>query len=235
MFFVLFGDCSVRVVFWLLDINPKVAGDQVELWLWGIDETGKRVLIVERNFTAYFYAVLHGGADAPGLVEAIMTRYGSLVAKVEVVGRRFFGKPVTAIKVSCRDANETGKVARQLRKLDGVADCLEDDVRVAMRYLIDNGVVPCSWHEVEVAEEEARLWRRVMKVYAANSPPKLLDNAVVPSLRILGFSMICYSREVLRKPDRNPVLMISVVSVTVWRYNSLLMKTKMTNQSSSLR
>ena len=31
----------------------------------------------------------------------------------------------------------------------------------------------------------------------------------VPSLRILGFSMICYSREGSPKPDRNPVLIIS--------------------------
>ena len=38
---------------------------------------------------------------------------------------------------------------------------------------------------------------------------KQLDDVAVPSLRVLGFSMICYSREGSPKPDRNPVLIIS--------------------------
>ncbi len=50
---------------------------------------------------------------------------------------------------------------------------------------------------------------RVAKVYAANSPPKLLENVAAPTLKVLGFSMICYSREGSPKPDRNPVLIIS--------------------------
>ncbi len=201
-----------RVVFWLLDINPKVDGGTVELWLWGITEAGSRVLIVDRKFTAYFYAVLHGGANASQVTDVIMAGCASLVAKTEVVSRRFFGKPVTAIKVSCRDATQTGKVARQIRKLDGVADCYEDDIRAAMRYLIDNGVVPCSWHEVDAEEEENRQGVRATKVYVADAPPKPLDVASMPHLRVLAFSMICYSREGTPKPDRNPVLVLSTVA-----------------------
>ena len=41
------------------------------------------------------------------------------------------------------------------------------------------------------------------------APPTPVDNVTVPSLRVLGFSMICYSREGSPKPDRNPVLIIS--------------------------
>ena len=50
---------------------------------------------------------------------------------------------------------------------------------------------------------------RVAKVYAANAPPKQLEKVRCRSLRVLGFSMICYSREGSPKPDRNPVLIIS--------------------------
>ena len=49
----------MKLAFWLLDINPKIEGETVELWLWGITEAGNRVLVVDRNFTAYFYAVVH--------------------------------------------------------------------------------------------------------------------------------------------------------------------------------
>jgi len=201
----------VKVSFWLLDINPKIdnAKGTLELWLWGIDVADNRVLVVDRNFIAYFYAVVADGFDVSKVAEEITNTYGSSIVKVEVVRRRFFGKPVTAIKVSCKEATETGKIAKQLRSIEGVKDCLEDDIRASMRYLIDNNVIPCGWHEVDATEEENNLGVRVAKVYTAKAPPKTLENMVAPSLRILGFSMICYSREGSPKPDRNPVLIIS--------------------------
>ncbi|MCL5876789.1 MAG: DNA polymerase II [Candidatus Bathyarchaeota archaeon] len=202
----------MKFVFWLLDINPKVDDDTVELWLWGIDQEGNHVLLVERNFAAYFYVVLHGGANPDAVAQEILRASAGEVAKTEVVSRRFFGKPVTAIKVTCKNSTKTAQVAKALRKLDGVSDCLEDDIRAAMRYLIDNGVVPCGWHEAEVAEEQNTQGVRVAKVYALNSPPKPLDSPVVPGLRTLAFSMVCYSQEGTPKPDRNPVVLISTVA-----------------------
>ena len=151
----------LKVSFWLLDINPKIDGDIVELWLWGIDTNGNRVLVIERNFTAYFYALVHEGCDVSEKAKEFMNAYPSSIVKVEVVDRKFFGKPVEAIKVYCKVATETGKLAKALRGLEGVKDCLEDDIRVAMRYLIDNNVAPCAWHEVEAEEEEKKLTLRV--------------------------------------------------------------------------
>ncbi len=204
----------MKVVFWLLDINPKVDKDSgvVELWLWGIDDGGNRVLIVDRNFVAYFYVLVAEGADASKISDAIKSGYDGAVVKTDVVERRFFGKPVNAIKVSCRNATATSKVAKQIRNLAGVADCLEDDVRAAMRYLIDNDLSPCSWYEIEAGEEKYMESVRAQKVYVLKSLPKQLDNVVVPPLRVLGFHMICYSREGSPKPDRNPVLMLSTVT-----------------------
>jgi DNA polymerase, archaea type len=204
----------VKVSFWLLDINPKIDKDtgKIELWLWGITESGERVLVVDRNFTAYFYAVVQDGFDASKAAEAITKAFGDSIVKAEAVERRFFGKPVQALKVYCKDATETGKVAKQVRSVEGVKDCLEDDIRASMRYLIDNDLSPCNWHEVEAAEEENAEGVRVAKVYVAKSPPKQLENVSVPPLRVLAFSMICYSREGSPRPERNPVLMISTVS-----------------------
>ncbi len=204
----------MKVVFWLLDINPKIDEDKgtLELWLWGIDSAGNRVLIVDCNFTAYFYAVVAEGFDASKTAQATMSAYGESIVKVEIADRRFFGKPVQAIKVCCRVATETGKLAKQLRSVEGVADCLEDDVRASMRYLIDNNLAPCTWQEVDATEGENTEGVRVAKVYYAKAPPKQLDDVAVPSLRILGFSMICYSREGSPKPDRNPILIISTTT-----------------------
>ncbi|NWG11805.1 DNA polymerase II, partial [Candidatus Bathyarchaeota archaeon] len=95
---------------------------------------------------------------------------------------------------------------------EGVKDCLEDDIRYSMRYLIDNNVVPCGWHEVETKEDINAKNIQVDTVYVAKSFPKLLEKADVPKLKILGFSTICYSREGSPKPDRNPIIIISVAT-----------------------
>jgi DNA polymerase I len=202
----------MKVSFWLLDVNYEVKDGTPEVWLWGVEDSGKRVLIIDRNFLAYFYAIVEDGADPAKVVWEIKKEKDLPIMKCEVVERRFFGKPVIAIKVYCKDPEGVSKCAKALRKLEGVKDCLEDDIRYSMRYLIDNNVVPCGWHEIEVTEESNTSNVQVEKVYSAKSRPKPLEKAESPELKILGFSTICYSREGSPKPDRNPVIMISVAT-----------------------
>ena len=202
----------LKLTFWLLDINPKINDGDVELWLWGIDQNGCRVLLIDRNVIGYFYAVVKEGFDASKIASEIISSFDSSIVKVQIVERRFFGKPVKAIKVYCKVATETTKLAKLLRSFEGVKECLEDDIRVAMRYLIDNDVAPCAWHEVEAEEKGERLDVRVDKVYSAKSIPKQIDFVDKPPLKTMSFSMISYSQEGSPKPDRNPIAMISVVA-----------------------
>ena len=202
----------MKVTFWLLDINPKVDGATVDLWLWGIDAEGNRVLVIDRNFTVYFYAVVKEGFDPSATAAEIMKVHPSAIVKAEAVERRFFGKPVQAVKVYCKVATETAKIAKQIRRFEAVKDCLEDDIRIPMRYLIDNNVAPCAWNQVEAHEEENKVNVRVEKVYCADSVPVQLEVASKPQLRILSCSMISYSREGSPQPDRNPVVIISIAT-----------------------
>lgn len=202
----------MKVTFWLLDANAKMEAGMVEIWLWGIDPVGNRLLIVDRNFASYFYAVVLKGFEAQKLASELLASYGTLIKGIEVVGCRFFGKPVMALKIDCKDASKTGEVARKVRTVNGVKDVFEDDIRAVMRYLVDNDVVPCGWHEVDAVEEKNPSGVRANKIYAANSPPKQVNNPLVPALSILAFSLICYSREGSPKPERNPALIISTVT-----------------------
>jgi DNA polymerase I len=202
----------MHVTFWLLDINHEVKDGMPEIWLLGITDSGKNVLVIDRNFLAYFYVVVEGGFDARKIVEEIKKMQYPSVVKLEVVDRKFFGKPVKVIKVYCKDPDVIPKHAKAFRKLEGVRDCLEDDVRYSMRYLIDNNVVPCGWHEIEAVEEKNKLSIQVGKIYAAKSYPKLIEKTEMPKLKILGFSTICYSKEGSPKPDRNPVIILSIAT-----------------------
>jgi len=202
----------MRLVFWLLDLNSETKEDTSEIWMWGIDKSGKRVLIIHRNFPAYFYAVVHEDSDPAKVMEEIGREQDISIVKLEAVNRRLFGKPVKAVRVFCRNADAVPRCSKALRKLEGVEECLEDDIRYSMRYLIDNDVVPCAWHEVEAVEEPNRLSVQVDKVYRATSPPVAVDEQMAPKLRVLGFSTIYYSREGSPKPERNPAVIISTAT-----------------------
>ncbi len=199
----------MKLTFWLLDINSETKEGKPEIWMWGVDSHGERVLIIDRSFVPYFYVVTEENANPSKVEDEIKRQFGDAAVKLEVVSRQYFGKPVEAVRVSCY---EPTKLAKRLRSLEGLKDCLEDDIRPAMRYLIDNNVVPCSWHEVEVASEDNRDGVRVSKVHRAQLPPKVLDKPERPSLRVLNFYMTCYSREGSPKPERNPVVIISTVT-----------------------
>lgn len=204
----------MKLTFWLLDVNYEVKNGVPEIWLWGISDSGQRILLIDRNFVGYFYVVTEENFDPKSVAKEIDKKRFPLVVRLDVVDRKFFGKPVKALKVYCSNPDFIPKYAREIRKLEGVKDCLEDDIRFSMRYLVDNDVVPCGWHEVEAVETEKALGVKVDRVYLAKSTPKFVEKADIPNLKILGFSIICYSREGSPKPDRNPVVIISTATNT---------------------
>lgn len=204
----------MKKIFWLLDVNYEVREDKPELWIWGIDNERKRILIINRNFLSYFYLVLEEKVEPQTVTESIQfqkANYPSLV-KFEAVEKRLFGKPVKAIKVVVQNPDVISKYSKDFKKLEGVKDCLEDDIRYSMRYIIDNNVVPCSWHEIEATETESMLGVKAERVYLAKSFPKAIEKTEVPQLRILAISTIAYSPQGSPKPEKNPVIIISTIT-----------------------
>lgn len=202
----------MKVTFWLLDLNYETEDETPEIWLWGVTSSGERVLIIDKSLVAYFYAVIEETANPKKVAEEISKQQLPHIAELEVVERKFFGKPVKTVKVYCKTPDVMSAYARTLRKLEGIKDCFEDDIRFTMRYLIDNNVVPCSWHEVEVDEKSGKVKAQIGKVYLANTIPRLVEEVESPPLLVLGFSSIYYSREGSPKPERNPVVIISAAT-----------------------
>ncbi len=201
--------------FWLLDINYEVKSHQPEIWLWGINQEGKRVLIIDRGFHPYFYAIPTPNENPEAIAEKIKQMSSSLphITKIEVVNRKLFGKPLKAIKISCQDPELISEYAKKISRINGVEKCLEDDIRYSMRYMIDNKIIPCSWHEAEVEETQKPKEIQVDKVLLAKSRPKHLPEILeIPKLRILGFSIICYSPKGSPKPEKNPIVIISTMT-----------------------
>jgi len=204
----------LKVTFWLLDLNYKIINEASEVWMWGVDTSGKRVLVIDRSFLPYFYAVIEDNVDPAQVIDEIRRQKVPGFVDLETLPRKLFGRPAKVVKVLCKNPDAVSKCSQELRNLEGVKDCLEDDIRYTMQYLNDNDIVPCGWHTLEAIEEKGTTDAQVYKIYVAKAAPKLVEKVDVPRLKILGFSTIWYSREGSPKPERNPAVLISAATNT---------------------
>lgn len=205
----------MKTCFWLLDINYELRDKEPQIWLWGIDDKENRVLVIDKNFSPYFYIVPEKKEQAQAIIEEIRKQKTSFqqITRLQVEEKTFFGKPVTAIKVECGNPDVILDYVKRIQNVKGVKECLEDDIRYSMQYLIDNELAPCGWHEIEVEETANAFGVQTDKVYAAKVAPKHnLERHHVPKLRILGFSFACYSEKGSPKPDKNPIVIMSVIT-----------------------
>ncbi|MEM1523288.1 MAG: 3'-5' exonuclease, partial [Thermofilaceae archaeon] len=132
--------------FWLLDASYDVMGGIPEVRLWGIDRSGERVVVLDRSFRPYIYVLPDEGAEerAAKRIAGIGGKFG--VIGVEIVDKKYFGKPVKAVKVTLMSPRVVPQLREAVAKLEGVREVLEADIRFYMRYMIDKGVRPCGWH-----------------------------------------------------------------------------------------
>lgn len=82
--------------------------------MWGIDEDGECLLIIDKNFLAYCYVVLEESENPQEVMDRIMLQkadFPSLV-KLEPVKRIFFGRPIKAIKVIFQNPDIVPKYAK---------------------------------------------------------------------------------------------------------------------------
>ncbi|OYT52093.1 DNA polymerase [Candidatus Bathyarchaeota archaeon ex4484_135] len=202
--------------FWLLDLNYEVINHEPEVWLWGITDGGKRVLLIDKGYLPYFYAVLEEGADPEAVLERVrgLVKADPLMRSAELVERKYFGRPVRAIKVVCQDPEQLEKQAKKVAKVEGVKECLEDDIRYSMSYLIDKGLRPCGWHSAKVRPLEQERFKDVQvdAVYEVVEGPVTIEEHVPPELRLMAFYMLAYSPKGSPRPEKNPVVVISVMT-----------------------
>jgi len=201
----------MKIDFWLLDINHEIVDARPEIRLWGIDSKGKRVLVRDKSFRPYFYLLAEDETAISRIADQIAKEKSQYpdVEKIGVLEKRFFGKKVKAIRVVCRDTEVIAKYAKSMAKIKGVEDHVEDDLRPSFRYIVDNDLRPCGWHRVEVRESLDQLDAQVDGVFDAAEAPTPIDRAGMPSLRILAFSIVCFSQRGAPKASRNPIVIIS--------------------------
>jgi len=136
----------VKLRFWLLDLNDEVVEGRSEVRLWGIDDDGRRVLVVDPRLLPYFYLLPHEEADPLSVQTAVTAQAASLgLLTVERdPDKRVFGRPTNALKITCPTTDACVKAAAALTRLPGVHQCIEEDLRLSAKYLLDHEGAPCG-------------------------------------------------------------------------------------------
>jgi DNA polymerase elongation subunit (family B) len=171
--------------FWLLDVSYDVVDGVPEIQLWGIDRSGRRVLVVDRSFRPYFYVL--PSEDPEGVMRTLSTvlaAHGLL--NLESVQKKYYGRPVKAIKVTLRNPRSVPEAREAAAKVKGVIDVLEADIRFYMRYMVDSDVRPSAWHYVRVKELPKPANLHVDAAYMAVERPVYIGGHP-PSLEALCF------------------------------------------------
>jgi len=202
------------VRFWLLDASYEVVGKIPEIRLWGVTDDDLRIVVIDRSFRPYFYVLPQDDVNPQELLKRLNAEiHGKRpVLNMEIVEKKYFGKPVKVIKVTCLIPADVPKYRELFRTLKGVKDVLEADVRFYMRYIIDHQLRPCGWHEVKVRPLPKNKNWHVDAVYEALEPPKPIEYDKLPRLRILAFDIECYNPKGTPKPERDPVIIISLMT-----------------------
>ncbi|MEM1508956.1 MAG: DNA polymerase II [Thermofilaceae archaeon] len=202
----------MRLEFWLLDASYEMVGGVPEVRLWGIDREGKRVVVLDRSFRPYVYVLPVEGKEnqVAERIYALSSKYN--ISNIELLEKKYFGKEVKVLKVTLTSPRDVPQLRETLLKIESIHDVLESDIRFYMRYMIDKGVYPCSWHEITVKEISNEDGWRVDSVYLAENSPQYIGFGNPPQLRIYAFDIECYNPFGEPNPERDPIIVISVAT-----------------------
>ncbi len=180
----------MKLRLWLLDVNYEMANGHPEIHLWGLDQENRRILAIDRSPRPYFYLVIRKDSDAGKVTERVLKTTASLkdVSDVNMVERRYFGTPVRALKVTFNspDPRFVNRLARRLARMDGIEMVLEDDIRFSTQYLLDSGIAPCGWHEIEGKKTENTLGAQADDICLLSQSPRPTESSDIPNLRIVA-------------------------------------------------
>jgi len=205
----------MRRSFWLLDLNHENYEGESSIWLWGITHDGKRVLVIDSNYRAYFYLLPRKEQDPEELRKKLEAeKPHPTIENATIEKKKLLGDERVVLKVFCKDPDFLEKAARETLKKTGAEATYEEKLRLAIKYQYDYGIKPCQWYEADTASStiDPREFS-VHETLTATDHPSLVAKEEPPGLDLFSFSLLSVSRIGAPSAIRDPVQVIS------WRTN----------------
>ncbi len=201
------------IEFYFLDNSYEVVGAEPHIIIWGVTRDGKRILLRDKRFRPYFYAILEEGTDVGRIIREIksLSDPRSPIIDISFTEKKYFGKPVQALKITTMIPESVRRYREKIRKIKGIRDVVEADIRFSMRYIIDHDLRPCGWHKAEVRKIPKKPGYRVDEEYEIVGNIEPLNDTTPPKdLRYVAFDIEVYTKSGTPKPVKDPVIIIGV-------------------------
>ncbi len=218
----------MELEFYLIDNTYEVVGGEPHVIIWGLTRDGRRILLRDRRFRPYFYAILDDSADIDRVATEIR-RLGepkSPIISIEPVERKYFGRPVKSLKITTVIPEYVRRYREKVKSIPGVREVVEADIRFSLRYLIDHDLKPCGWHRAEVEKKPRKPIYRVDEEYEVVGEISSIEDAAQPELRITAFDIEVYAPAGTPRPERDPVIIIGLMDNTAKEVIQFISKDK---------
>ncbi|MBI2578396.1 MAG: ribonuclease H-like domain-containing protein [Candidatus Aenigmarchaeota archaeon] len=168
--------------------------DGTEIKMFGVDEHGKSVLVVD-EYGPYIYV---DAKNKSAIKEKL--KKSRLVLKIEEVKRKIGLEEKLLLKVFVDLPQNLSRVRDLIKHNPAVADVFEYTIPFYKRYLIDKKIYPFSWIDVDGEEiKEKSGYSHAVK----SNKLSVLDKKTLPKMRVLAFDTEVVDKE---------IIMISLVS-----------------------
>ena len=205
----------MRLTFWLLDLNHETYEGKSSIWLWGITHEGKRVLVVDDNYRAYFYLLPRNDQDPEELRRDLEAeKPHPSIENATIERKKLLAEERVVLRVFCKDPEFLERAARETLKKTGAEATYEEKLRLAIKYQYDCGIKPCQWYEVDTTTSsiDPRDFG-VQETLTAKEHPRAIAKEEPPRLDLFSFSLLSVSKTGAPSPIRDPIQIIS------WRTN----------------
>ncbi len=200
----------MKRTFWLLDLNHETYQGKSSIWLWGITHDGKRVLVTDSNYRAYFYLLPREGQDPEHLRKNLEEeKPHSTIEDATIEKKRLLAEERVVLKVFCKNPEFLERAARDTLKKTGAAATYEEKLRSVIKYQYDFGIKPCQWYEVDTSSStiDPKDYG-VQETLTATDHPKPIAKEEPPRLDLFSFSLLSISKTGAPSPIRDPIQII---------------------------
>lgn len=192
------------VRFFILDVQQS-GPDKSEVLLWGRTEKGEPALVIDRSFRPYFFVEYKDGMgleEVADLAQKIreLTIEGSAPEKVELEDRRLFGKEIKLMKITLPKPSDVIRFRDKVKDWAEVKAKYEHSITFYRRYLVDRGITPLTWVDVEGRESTDD---KYVTIDADRITPVEIEE--YPK-----FSIMALDIELIEEGDEENIIMVSV-------------------------
>lgn len=182
----------------LFDIYYQTIDNSPEIRLFLIKENGDSIILKDRDFRPYFYIQTKDLHQIKGIKKQFPE-----ITSVDKINKKILGKDSQFYKLTVNHPKDVPILREKFKGLDFVDNIFEHDILFYRRYLMDKGIYPTGWVDVELNEDEPLFISNIRAIQGE-----------IPELKILSFDTEIYNPKGMPRSKKDPIIMVSLASNT---------------------